>query len=161
MKKKNNSHRGFNLLQKPVSSKINFVSGFTLIEIMIVISVLAILTTLAIPNILRSHIAARESLALTNIKKISESCQIYYTRQDSYPAALADLSGDIPPYLDSTLTSGTKDGYNFIYTQTADGFTVQANVAAGGLGRHFYTDETDIIRVHVNAPAGPGDPGIN
>lgn len=134
--------------------------GFTLVEIMIVISILVILTALAIPNILRSQITAREAMALTNIKRISESCQVYYTRQDSYPAALTDLSGDVPPYLDTTLTSGTKDGYNFVYTQVADGFTLQANVIAGGFGRYFYTDETAVMRQHVNVPAGPGDESI-
>lgn len=156
MKKKNNINNS--LIFK---AQRNFVTGFTLVEIMIVVSILVILTGLAIPNILRSQITARESLALTNIKRISESCLVYYTRQDSYPAALTDLSGDVPPYLDVSLTGGTKDGYNFAYTQTVDGFTLQANVVAGGFGRYFYTDETTIIREHVNAPAGPGDPIIN
>lgn len=141
--------------------KNNMKRGFTLVEIMIVVSILVILAALAIPNILRSQMTARESLALTNLKRISESCQIYFTRAESYPAALMDLSGEVPPYLDATLASGTKDGYNFVYTQTADGFTLQANVIAGGLGKYFYTDETTVIRFHVDAPAGSGDPIIN
>ncbi len=143
-----------------MKKKNNMRRGFTLVEIMIVISILVILTALAIPNILRSQITARESLALTNVKRISESCQIYYSRQDSYPVTLTDLSGEIPPYLHTSLTGGTKDGYNFVYTQTADGFTLQANVLAAGLGRYFYTDETTVIRQHVNAPAGPGDESV-
>ena len=146
---------------KTARKKNKMKKGFTLVEIMIVISVLLILTALAIPNILRSQITARESMALTNVKRISESCQVYYTREDRYPAALADLSADVPPYLSTTLTGGIKDGYNFVYTQTAEGFTLYANVIAGGLGRYFYTDETTVIRQNVNAPAGPGDPIIN
>ncbi len=146
---------------KTVKKKNKMKKGFTLVEIMIIISVVLILTALAIPNILRSQITARESMALTNVKRISESCQVYNTREEVYPAALTDLSGDVPPYLSTTLTSGTKDGYNFVYTQTADGFTLYANVIAAGVGRYFYTDETTVIRQHVNAPAGPGDPIIN
>ncbi len=146
---------------RSVKKKNSMRRGFTLVEIMIVVLILGILTTLAIPNVLRARITAREAVALSNIKKISEAAQMYYNQQSSFPASLTNLSEAVPSYIDSNLASGTKDNYNFVYTQVNEGFTLQANVEAGGVGRYFYTDETIVIRQHVNAPAGPGDPIVN
>lgn len=146
---------------KTVKKKNSISRGFTLVEIMIVVLILGILTLLAVPNVLRARLTAREAVAISNIKKISEAAQMYYSQQSEFPASLVDLSEAVPSYIDSSLASGNKDGYNFIYTLAAEGFTLQANVASGGVGRYFYTDESIIIREHANAPAGAGDAIVN
>jgi len=134
--------------------------GFTLVEIMIVVSLVVILVMLAAPGILRSRVIANEGAALGNLKAINNACQLYHMNNDAYPDSLFSLSDATPPYLDSVLASGEKQSYSFAYAFISnDSFTVNANPLSTGLlkGRYFYLDETGIIRANYGSPAGAGD----
>lgn len=136
-----------------------FWEGYTLVEIMIVVTIIALLAMIAVPNLLRSRMSANEALAVTNLRRLSDACQLYYSHENNFPAALADLSAASPQYADPTLTAGaTVNQYTFVYQANGDqGFTLRANVAGGGIGKYFYTDESNAVRMKINAPAGPGD----
>lgn len=148
---------------KNVVKKNNMPRAFTLVEIMVVVSVLLILVGLSIPNILRSRVIAYEGTAIANIKTLSNACQFYHTNQGSYPNSLDDLTNANPAYIDSSFgssTNNTKQRYQFVYTLVnADSFTINANPISSGLlrGRYFYTDESSIIRAKSDGPAGPND----
>ncbi len=134
--------------------------AFTLIEIMVVVAIVIILITIAVPNILRSRVVANEGAAIANLKTIASACQSFHIDNQQYPSILSDLSTAIPPYIDNVLGTGQKQGYLFIYNSSdADHFTVNANSANTGLlkGRYFYMDESAAIRVRNDAPAGPTD----
>ncbi len=134
--------------------------GFTLVEILIIVALVIILATMAAPNILRSRVNANEGTAVGNLRSINNACQLYHLNQDQYPEALADLSNTTPPYLDSTLASGEKQSYKFVYKLvSSDQFTVNANPISTGLlrGKYFYMDETGVIRYNSTGPADSGD----
>lgn len=141
-------------------------SGFTLIEIMIVISIITILAVFAIPSYLRSRITANESVAIASCKAITSACQSYYAnRGNTYPSALTDLisPNSDPPYIDTLLSSGTKQGYTFTYNLvTSERFTLNAAPQTSSRTgvRYFYSDETGIVTVNSTGQAGPNDPPV-
>jgi prepilin-type N-terminal cleavage/methylation domain-containing protein len=75
--------------------------GFTLVEIMIVVAIIALLAAIAIPNLLRQRITANESAAQATLRTISTAFETYAASHDGqYPTDVAaQLVGVTPPYL--------------------------------------------------------------
>ena len=158
-------------------------SGFSLIELLIVVAVILVIAAIAIPNLLRSRMAANEASAVASLRSINTSEVVYQsTYGSSFASTLLDLSdggtaANCAPsnqpastsacLIDSALASGAKSGYTFIYTPVASGavvtgYTVTADpTTVGGSGqRHFFTDQTNVVRVNNSAPAGSTDSPI-
>ena len=91
----------------PISS-----GGFTLVEIMIVVAIIALLAAIAIPNLLRARHNANETAAIGAMHSFVASMESYRAAQTppSYPADLTDLSDADPPYSPASLTDGTNPG---------------------------------------------------
>jgi type IV pilus assembly protein PilA len=97
--------------------------GFSLIELLIVVAIILIIASIAIPNLLRARISANESSAVGSIRTINTAMIQYNSTYPTvgYAATLAALGGTTcaPPssasacLLDSQLASGTKSGYSF------------------------------------------------
>src|ERR1700754_1598276 len=101
--------------------------GFTLIELLIVMSVMLILMTLAVPQLLKLRKQANETSAIQSVRTIGQS-ELQYN--SAYPAngfscSLAALGGDpksgatsaqSSQLLDNSLASGQKAGYTFAIT---------------------------------------------
>jgi prepilin-type N-terminal cleavage/methylation domain-containing protein len=129
--------------------------GFTLVEIMIVVAIIALLSAIAIPNLLRARLSANEAAAAAACKTIA-AAQIHWRATNSDYATLAELSGATPPYIDATLGSGAKQGYEFELTTDDD--PTQFHVYAfhtGEKGADWYIDEAGVL---CRAPQGTGDP---
>jgi len=158
------------------------LAGFSLIELLIVVAVILVIAAIAIPNLLRSRMAANEASAVASVRSINTSQVVY---QSSYNIGFATKLTDLgdgglaancapptPPttasscLIDSTLASGSKSGFNFTYTPVPIGavistYSVNADPISGGSGqRHFFSDETLVIRVNNLAVASVADPPI-
>ena len=66
--------------------------GFTLIELMIVVAIIAIIAAIAIPNLLRSRIQSNESAAISNLRAINTAQVSYHTATGGYTATFDDLT---------------------------------------------------------------------
>ncbi len=137
--------------------------GFTLVEIMIVVAIIALLAAIAIPNMLRARHNANETAAIAAMRTLSTALESHRANQTpvGYAFSIAQLgpAGSNPPYIDPVLASGVKQGYRFIYNRTSnETFTLTSNPTAFRTTgtRGFYVDQTGVIRVNPTGPAGPG-----
>jgi len=134
--------------------------GFSLLELLIVVAIILIIATIAIPSLLRSRQAANESSAVANIRTFN-------TAQVSYASAGGASSygtiGELTAagLIDSRF-SGMFSGFTFGLDLSADRlqYTVYATAAAVNTGRYDYYSTPDlVIRYSTDSSRAPS--GLN
>ncbi|MDP3703109.1 MAG: prepilin-type N-terminal cleavage/methylation domain-containing protein [Candidatus Omnitrophota bacterium] len=148
--------------------------GFTLVEIMIVVAIIALLAAIAIPNVLRGRTTANESAAVGNLRALISSVEMYRSVNSAYPIANGGATDwqngmygancvDAVPTPDfgppsfckpmngsNTAAGGLTQGYKYTYTGVAGGptYTLQATpLTVNNTGtRSFFADESGLIR---------------
>src|SRR5208282_5191175 len=102
--------------------------GFSLIELLIVVAIILIIAAIAIPNLLRSRMAANEASAVGSVRSINTAQVTFAATYPSvgFASPLSALSGSAAActaatgasstqacLIDSVLGAGTKSGYIF------------------------------------------------
>jgi prepilin-type N-terminal cleavage/methylation domain-containing protein len=144
--------------------------GFSLIELLAAVAILAMLAAVAMVQVSRARITANEQLALTSLRTIARACHFYFLTRQQFPGDLTLLGPPTsdPAYLRSDLIgdglTARKQGYVFTYAPTAGnvGFEVHANPQDPGVSgtRYFYVAEDLAVHVDPGGPADGGDPVI-
>ena len=115
-------------------------TGFSLIELLIVVAIILIIAAIAIPNLLRARMSANEASAVGSVRSINNAEASYnavYTNV-GFSTSLTALGGTAPCtpssttgcFIDSVLANGTKSGYSFAVQ-------VGSIPAAGGLNLSY------------------------
>src|SRR4051812_6667695 len=89
-----------------LSASINRRSGFTLIEIVVVVTLLTVLALIAIPNFLSARKDAAKNSCINNIKEISYATEQWALEKKKAPNAQVTFD-DISPYLKGSITCPT------------------------------------------------------
>ena len=144
----------------------NKQKGFSLIELLIVVAIILIIAAIAIPNLLRSKMAANEASAVGSLRTINTASVAYSTSYTTYPSSLAVLgpvsgggsaSSTTADLIDSVLAAGSKSGYTFSYTAGGSNlsYTLVADPTSPGVTgqRHFFTDQSGVIRADPGTTA--------
>lgn len=142
--------------------------GFSLIELLVVVVIIGVIASLAIPGLQRARRYAQSGSAIQSLRTITTAENLYERRHKVY-ATLVDL---VPEgTIDNNLGLGTKSGYNFSITLVLDAndlangklltFKCNGNPQADpATGLYFYVDETAVIRSNEGAPADSTSPVI-
>ncbi len=130
--------------------------GFSLIELMIVIAIILIIATIALPKLNRAKMYAHETAAIKTMQTIHTAQTQYQSQFGRFATSLTELgppqSGQPGPQsadlIDNNLASGEKSGYKFTVTGNQAGYVISAvPVAYNSTGsRTFYSDQTMQIR---------------
>ena len=143
-------------------------AGFNLIELMIVVAIIALLASIAIIAVLRARMITSEKLAVTSLRAMRQSLEMYLMVYQAYPPDLTNMGAPkvCPPFLQPNMIGDgltfTRQGYIFIYAPPGGStYTILANpVTHGTTGeRHFLTDNTQAVHFTVqNQDALATDP---
>jgi len=133
-------------------STTNKSKGFSLLELLIVVAIILIIATIAVPALLRSRQAANESHAVANLRTLNTAeVQYLSSNQGSY--------GDLP----SLITQGLLDfryaaptaGYTFniVLSPSSLDYTATATAFGGNAGRYDYFTAPDYVLRYSTDPA--------
>jgi type IV pilus assembly protein PilA len=148
-------------------------NGFSLIELLIVVAIILIISAIAIPNLLRSKMAANEASTVSSLRSINTGEITYAALYPTlgYSLDLASLGGGAAVcntgaatptaacviddvVAQATSTAKAKSGYYFTYgglvtngTVTTAYTVVGSPVGPGFTGqRYFFTDQSGVLR---------------
>jgi type IV pilus assembly protein PilA len=141
----------FALLHKRLGRK---EEGFTLIELMVVVLIIAILIAIAVPTFLGARERAQDRAAQSNLRNALVAAKTFYTDGETYAAAAADLEA-IEPNLDfDAMANASTDVIGFTGTSSN---IVMALQSESGTWYCVAEDETSGTSFDTGAAAGDVD----
>jgi len=155
----------------------NNTRGFSLIELLIVVAIILIIAAIAIPNLLRSRIAANQASCVGSLRTLNTAEITYASTYNSgysafldylAPSATGSPTSQAAGLIDSVLGTGVKSGYGFLYTSfptdpsgRINQYSITGTPVSTSTGtNYYYTDQSGVIRQNSTTTAGSTDSPI-
>ena len=133
--------------------------GFSLLELLIVVAIILIIATIAIPSLLRSRQAANESAAVAQVRTITTAEVTYLSSSGGNYGTITQLVS--AGLLDSGFNS-TKGGYNYSVTSSGTDYTISASPASTNNGRFgYYSTPDGVVRYSTTTTLAPASQAGN
>ena len=124
--------------------------GFSLIELLIVVAIILIIATIAIPSLLRSRQSANESSAVANLRTMNTAEATYLTSSGGNYGAVSDLVN--AGLVDSRFNNAVS-GYSFTISSSGAMYTATAYPTSANSGRYGYYTQPDVA-IRYDAASG-------
>lgn len=104
------------------SERASAERGFTLVELMVVVAIIALLAAVVIPNFVHARAQAAVSQTEANMKQIATALELYYADKQDYPTAGKTVGPTLfgavnNPYLTITPVNAIgRQPYTYAYT---------------------------------------------
>ena len=130
--------------------------GFSLLELLIVVAIILIIATIAIPSLLRSRQAANESGAVANLRTINTAQVTYMSGAGGNYGILSDLIS--AGLLDSRFNSAVS-GYSYVIAASGADYTATASASSANTGRFgYYSGPDGVVRYSAGTGVTVGAP---
>ena len=83
--------KGQRVRRRQRATPVNCSAGFTLLELIIVIAIIGILATIAMPNLRQAPLRAQEAVLKTNLRAIRDAIDQYFADTGHFPSSLEAL----------------------------------------------------------------------
>jgi type IV pilus assembly protein PilA len=125
--------------------------GFSLLELLIVVAIILIIATIAIPSLLRSRQSAQESSAVAQLRTINTAEVTYLSANQGSYGSIDNL---ITQGLLDARFSGSVSGYSYSVIATGTDYTASATPTSTNAGRFGYYSVPDaVIRYQTTTTA--------
>lgn len=106
--------------------------GFSLVELLVVISIIAVLSAVLMANFMGARERARDSQKIQDLYALKNALRLYYNDHQSYPGENDDVSFDLAEDIGSSyMTTISGIGYTYERRNDGDGFVLKVGLEAG------------------------------
>jgi prepilin-type N-terminal cleavage/methylation domain-containing protein len=132
--------------------------GFSLLELLIVVAIILIIATIAIPSLLRSRQAANETAAVANMRNLNSAQVSYSSANGGVYGQMTDLV--TAGLIDPRYSSGNFAGFNYTVDLSGDArdYTAYATALSVNTSRYDYYSTPDFVvrysEFSTRAPVG-------
>lgn len=103
--------------------------GFTLVELLVSMSIIAVLTAILLPNFMGARERAVDAKKKQEMAAVKTALRLFYNETENYPPEGTDLGTTLAPFMPAL--SGLGYGYSYAQTDGGDGFYLWVETASG------------------------------